>query len=155
MTDISHDFDFYFHHWRVSNRRLKKRLQGSDDWEEFEATLRCRPALGGLGNTDELIAADGTPMGMTIRCFDREKQQWSIYWIAYRKGTMEPPVHGTFSDGTGIFEGDDVWEGTPIRVRFIWSETNTPTPRWEQAFSTDGGKTWEVNWISTYEKIED
>ena len=28
-------------------------------------------------------------------------------------------------------------------------------PRFEQAFSADGGKTWETNWINTYARIDE
>jgi hypothetical protein len=153
-TDVAHDFDFFFHRWIVHSRRLTKRLQNSNEWEEFDSTLECVPVLGGLGNTDQLIAADGTPIGMSLRFFNRETQVWSIYWVSFKDGIMQPPVYGTFTNGTGIFEGDDMWEGTPIRVRFTWSGTNTDTLGWEQAFSTDNGKTWETNWISTYDRVD-
>jgi hypothetical protein len=154
-TDVSHDFDFFFHRWIVHNHKLTRRLQGSNEWIDFDATQRCVPALGGLGNTDQLIAEDGTPIGMSLRFFDREKQQWSIYWVSFSDGLMQPPVHGTFTNGVGIFEGDDVWEGTPVRVRFVWSDIHTPMPKWEQYFSPDNGKTWEKNWVMTFELLED
>jgi hypothetical protein len=59
-------------------------------------------------------------------------------------------VLGSFDGDTGIFEGEDTFEGRPIRVRFVWSGVDTATPRWEQAFSADGGKTWETNWIMEF-----
>jgi hypothetical protein len=73
---------------------------------------------------------------------------WSIYWADSRHtGLLEPPVVGSFASGVGVFEGDDTFNGQPIRVRYTWSRTDTETPRWEQAFSPDEGKTWETNWI--------
>jgi hypothetical protein len=146
-TDVSHDFDFLVGHWHVDNRRLVKRLQGSDEWESFEATLRGAPLLDGAGNTDELIAADGTMIGMAVRFFNPETQQWSDYWVNKRDGILQPPVFGAFVDGVGTFEGRDVFAGTPIRVRYIWSEITPTSVRWEQAFSADDGKTWETNWV--------
>ena len=146
--DASRDFDFWMGSWKVHNRRLHERLKGSTTWEEFEATVTARPLLGGVGNQDEYRTDfAGGFTGMSFRFFDPSTRQWSIYWADSRNGTLEPPVIGAFSGDVGVFEGADAFEGRPIRVRFTWSRVTTPTPRWEQAFSADGGKTWETNWI--------
>jgi hypothetical protein len=93
---------------------------------------------------------------MSLRFFDPKTRRWSIYWAdSRRSGLLDPPVIGGFEGGVGIFEGDDTFEGTPIRVRFTWSRTDTPSPRWEQAFSADGGKTWETNWIADFTRVGD
>jgi hypothetical protein len=151
------DFDFWMGDWKVRNRRLKARLAGSDEWEEFEATSVARPILGGLGNEDVFLTDhDGGFIGMSFRFFDAEKRRWSIYWAdSRRSGELDPPVFGTFSGDRGIFHGKDVFEGRPILVRFIWSGITTPTPRWEQAFSDDGGATWETNWIMEFSPSDD
>jgi len=146
------DFDFFIGRWTVHNRRLTERLAGSDEWEEFEATSVAHPILGGLGNEDEFRTRHaGGFIGMSFRFFDPAKRRWSIYWADSRRpGELDPPVFGTFTGDVGLFEGEDVFEGRPILVRFIWSGTRTRTPRWEQAFSTDGGETWETNWIMDF-----
>jgi hypothetical protein len=146
------DFDFWMGRWKVRNRRLKARLEGSEEWEEFDATSVARPILGGLGNEDEFRTDhDGGFIGMSFRFFDPEKRRWSIYWAdSRRSGELDPPVFGTFSGDIGVFEGEDEFEGRPIRVRFIWSGTRTRTPRWEQAFSADDGETWETNWVMDF-----
>jgi hypothetical protein len=150
-----HDFDFFYGSWRVHNRRLKVRLGGSDDWETFEAiTPRCAPVLGGLGNTDELHLENGDRIGMSLRFFNLQTQQWSIYWVSARDGILQPPVVGSFSDGVGIFEGPDVYDGKPILMRFTWSDITPSSARWQQAFSPDSGQTWETNWIMTFTRIE-
>ena len=88
---------------------------------------------------------------MSFRFFDPETRRWSIYWAdSRRRGVLDPPVFGGFSGDVGVFEGDDTFEGRPILVRFTWSGVDTPTPRWEQAFSDDGGTTWETNWIMDF-----
>jgi hypothetical protein len=147
--DSARDFDFLYGRWRVHNERLTQRLVGSTEWQQFEAIAECRPILGGLGNIDEYVTDEfGATLfiGMALRLFDRQRRQWSIYWASNRNGGLEPPVVGAFVDGVGRFEGDDVHDGTPVRVRFIWSEVASEQPRWEQAFSTDGGNHWETNW---------
>jgi hypothetical protein len=146
------DFDFWMGGWNVRNRRLRHRLAGSDEWEEFDATVSARPLLDGLANEDEFRTDHGGGfVGMSFRFFDPERRRWSIYWAdSRRSGVLDPPVFGGFSGDVGVFEGDDTHEGIPVRVRFTWSGVDTPTPRWEQAFSDDGGTTWETNWIMDF-----
>ena len=87
-----------------------------------------------------------------LRLLDRERDEWSLYWASSRTGQLAlPPVVGRFgADGRGVFLSDEVWEGTPIRCRYLWSEITESSARWEQAFSTDGGATWETNWIADF-----
>jgi hypothetical protein len=152
------DFDFWIGRWNVHNRRLRARLAGSDEWEEFEAMVAARPLLDGMGNEDEFRTDyDGGFIGMSFRFFDPDKRRWSIYWADSRRcGELDPPVFGSFTGDTGVFEGADTFEGRPILVRFIWSGVTTSTPRWEQAFSDDGGgETWETNWIMDFTRAHD
>jgi len=162
MTDVlqneatASDFDFWFGSWDVRNRWLRRRLAGSDDWEEFDATVVARPLLGGVGNEDEFRTDHaGGFIGMSFRFFDPERRRWSIYWADSRRpGELDPPVFGTFSGDVGVFEGEDVHKGHPILVRITWSGVTTPTPRWEQAFSDDGGRAWETNWVMDFTRGE-
>ena len=151
-----HDFDFLMGRWKVHNHRLRERLKGSHEWIEFEATAVARPLPSGFGNEDE-FHTDFWPgfIGMSFRFFDPRTKQWSIYWTDNRRGGMEPPVVGSFSGDVGIFEGPDTFEGRPILVRYTWSRVTTPSPRWEQAFSEDGGKTWETNWVNDFTRPAD
>jgi hypothetical protein len=148
------DFDFWLGEWKVRNRRLRERLCDSDEWDEFEGTVSARPILDGLGNEDELRTDfAGGLVGMSFRFYDPHTGRWAIYWADSRRpGLLDPPVVGTFDGDLGTFEGEDVLRGRPVLVRFTWSGVTTPTPRWEQAFSDDGGRTWETNWIMDFER---
>jgi hypothetical protein len=156
-VSTARDFDFLLGRWQVTNRRLRDRLSGSEQWEQFEASSVARPLLGGLGNEDEFRTDhDGGMIGMSFRFFDPVTKVWSIYWADSRRcGVLDPPVFGSFADGIGVFEGDDTLAGRPILVRFTWSRVQTATPRWEQAFSTDGGATWETNWVMDFRPAEE
>jgi hypothetical protein len=150
----STDFDFWMGRWNVRNRRLAERLVGSDEWDEFDSRVAARPLPGGLGNED-VFCSDyaGGFVAMSFRFFDPETGLWSIYSVDSRRpGLLGPSVVGSFSGDVGIFEGDGTWDGRPIRVRLTWSGVTTPTPRWEQAFSDDGGATWETNWIMGFRR---
>ena len=150
------DFDFYLGAWRVHHRRLKERLAGNDEWQEFEGTSTAWPILGGAGNIDDnvLELPAGTYRAISLRSFDPETGRWSIWWLDGRHpGRLDPPVVGGFEAGVGTFVCDDTLNGRPILVRFIWSGITATTCRWEQAFSPDGGRTWEVNWVMESTRI--
>jgi hypothetical protein len=151
------DFDFWIGRWRVRNERLKSRLTGSAEWETFDAVAEARQLPGDLGNIDHFVADAWRPgfVGMTVRLFDRAARRWSIHWADNTRGTFDPPVVGAFENGVGVFEGDDQHEGTPVRVRFLWTHETPQTARWEQAFSADGGATWETNWIMHMTRAEE
>ena len=86
--------------------------------------------------------------GVGLRAYDPATKSWAIWWLDSRAtDRLDVPVRGTFEGGVGTFLAKDSWEGTPVTVRFRWSDITARSARWEQAFSTDGGATWEVNWV--------
>jgi hypothetical protein len=141
------DFDFLVGTWDVANRCRRRRLAGGDDWEEFPGVARARTFFDGAGSFDEITFPTKGHSGATLRTFDVERQEWSIYWVSSRDGILTPPMIGRFHDGVGTFFGDDTYEGALVRCRFIWSNISDRTARWEQAYSTDGERTWETNWV--------
>jgi hypothetical protein len=142
MTDGRHDFDFLHGTWHVDNRMLRERLAGSDDWDEFTATSACAPAHGGLMNIDEFTRPGGRG-GLTVRTFNTDTAQWSIYWASVG-GDITTPVVGRFDGDLGEFFGPDDRLGTKILVRYQWRRDIV---QWNQAYSTDDGETWETNWV--------
>jgi hypothetical protein len=145
------DFDFLVGHWKVHHRKLKERLANNHEWIEFEGTLVNQPLMGGYANVDDTVfeVPGGTYRGVAPRSFDTKSQQWSIWWMDSRTplAPLDPPVRGRFDNGVGTFYADDTFNGRPVRIRFIWSKITTTSCHWEQAFSPDGGKTWETNWV--------
>jgi hypothetical protein len=154
--DHSRDFDFQIGSWKVHHNRLKVRLANCEDWESFTGTCRMSTTLGGAGNVDDNVLdfPGGTYRAVTLRSFDFISQTWAIWWLDSRSPhSLDVPVIGKFSDGIGRFYADDMFDNIPVRVRFIWSQTDTETPHWEQAMSTDGGNTWETNWTMSFERV--
>lgn len=143
-----HDWDWLAGRWNVQHRRLNSRLTGETQWTEFRGACAMVPTLNGFGNMGDnwLDLPSGAYRAMGIRAFNPETRQWSIWWLDERVQTIDPPVRGGFANGVGTFTGDDTLRGQPIIVRFRWTDIATPHPHWEQAFSPDGGATWEVNW---------
>ncbi len=152
-----HDWDFIYGSWRVRHRQLVDRLAGGDEWREFPGTSDFRPLMGGAANIDDntLDLPIDPYRAISIRSLDPATGLWSIWWLDGRRpGVLDAPVVGGFRDGVGRFEADDMLEGRPIRVRFLWTRLDTSSPRWEQAYSADGGQTWETNWEMEFERAE-
>ncbi|MBS0285599.1 MAG: DUF1579 domain-containing protein [Proteobacteria bacterium] len=152
--ETMHDFDFLIGNWDVRHRKLRKRLARDTRWDEFGGTMRARPLLAGHGNFDENVIdlPDGSYHACTLRLHDPATGRWTIHWIDGRDPKLDPPMTGSFAGGNGTFHGDDNFEGRPIRVRFLWTPPGDAGPRWEQAFSDDGGANWETNWIMDFVK---
>ncbi len=153
VRDGAHDFDFLFGAWSVRHRRLKKRLAGSDDWAEFGGESSTHPILGGSGNIeDNLIGLpEGAYRAVALRSYDAASGAWAIWWLDGRNAhALDVPVVGRFENGVGTFLADDIFEGRPIRVRFAWRRSGGDNCRWEQAFSTNAGESWETNWTMDF-----
>lgn len=106
--------------------------------------------MDGAGNLDQMSIPARGFTGMTLRLYDPAVGEWSIYWSDTKSFRLFPPTIGRFNEGRGEFFGDDVEGGVPVRVRFLW--TAGESPRWKQSFSTDGGRTWELNWVMRFER---
>jgi len=148
-----HDFDFLHGSWNVHNRYLQGRLRPSTEWIEFDAHSEVQPLLNGLGQLDRYSAMrDGHAIeGVTLRLFNPATGGWSLHWAdTVNPGVLLPPMVGRFTGDVGEFFGDEFVNGKKVLCRFCWTRTNPASPRWEQAFSDDGGKTWETNWIMTF-----
>jgi hypothetical protein len=155
-SDPPHDFDHFFGSWHVKHRRLKERLAGNNEWIDFDGTSEMQPVLGGFGNMDDSVFnfPPGAFGGVSLRVFDPAAKNWAIWWIDTRDPTkIDLPVVGSFKDGVGTFLADDTFKGRPIKVRLVWSRITRTSREWEQAFSPDGGKTWETNWTSSFTRV--
>ena len=152
--DGAEGFDFFIGDWTVRHQRLKRRLVGDSDWVVFGGRSTMRKILGGLGNLDENVIdlPGGAYEAITLRLFDPVDALWSIWWVDGRRPGLEPPVRGRFENGVGTFQGDDVHEGRPVLARFIWSDITAVSAHWEQALSTDGGASWETNWLMDFQR---
>lgn len=150
-----HDFDFQTGTWRVRHRRLTERLVGSAAWEEFDGTCTAWPILGGAGNVEDnvLDLPAGAYRAVALRTYDPGTDRWSIWWLDARSpGRLDPPVVGGFDGAVGTFIGEDTFDGRPILIRLRWSDITDRSARWDQAFSDDGGATWEVNWEMSFSR---
>jgi len=141
--------------WDVEHRRLKERLTGSSEWQNFPGKSNLWMAMDGLGTIDDNLIdlPDGRYRGAGIRAFDPDSQRWAIWWLDGRDPTdLGSPVIGAFAGDSGTFSGDDMLRGHPVKAQLRWNEIHSARPHWEQAFSPDGGKTWETNWAMNFSR---
>jgi len=154
--DGQHDFDFEFGSWQTHLKRLLRPLTGSNDWVEYEGLSVVRKVWDGRANLGELDVHNPTSriQGMSLRLYNPQSRQWSIYWSNSRDGSLGTAMVGQFKHGRGEFYDQEMFQGAAIYVRFIFSDITPTSFRLEQAFSADGGKTWEPNWIATFTKLK-
>ena len=153
VASAQHEFDFEVGTWNTHVRRLVRPLTGSTTWTEMKGTTVVRKVWNGKGVLVELTA-EGFE-GLSLRLYNPQTKQWSLHFANSRDGALAPPTIGQFRDGRGEFYAQETLNGRAILVRFIISEITPDSCRFEQAFSDDGGKTWEVNWIAVDTRIKD
>jgi hypothetical protein len=150
------DFDFEIGRWNTRLKRLTNPLSGQPArWTEYAGTTVVTKVWDGRANLVELEVkgAAGQIEGLSLRLFNPETRQWSLNFANARSGTLTTPTLGGFSNGRGEFYSTDTLDGRDILVRFVISDVTPDSVRFEQAFSADGGKTWEVNWIAVDTRV--
>jgi len=155
--DGQHDFDWDIGAWKVHMRRLLHPLTGSTTWVEYDGTDVVRKVWDGRANLGEVEIAG--PAGhlelLTLRLYNSQAHQWSINISNSATGTLSPPAIGEFKNGRGDFYDQETYNGRTILVRLGVSDITPNSCRFDQAFSADGGKTWEVNLIVTETLVKD
>jgi hypothetical protein len=152
-----HDFDFELGTWKIHLKRLLHPLTGSTTWVEFDGTTVTGRVWNGRAELEQ-FDADGQAghiEGLTLRLYNSKSHQWSLYWANSKDGVLGQPTIGEFKNGRGEFFDQEPFNGRAILVRYVWSDITGNSAHFEQSFSEDGGKTWEVNWITDQIRISD
>lgn len=156
QRDGQHDFDFEIGTWKTHLRRLLRPLTGSTAWVEYEGTTVVRKVWNGRANLVELEldGPAGHLEGLSLRLYNPESHQWSLNFSNSASGSLSQPSIGEFKNGRGEFFNQETLNGRAILVRFVISDVTPTSCRFEQSFSDDGGKTWEVNWIAVDTRVK-
>ena len=155
--DGQHDFDFEVGAWKTHLSRRLNPLTGSNTWVEYEGTSVVRKIWNGGANLVELDVEGpaGRIEGLSLRLYNPQSRQWSLNFANRKGGVLSPPTVGEFKEGRGEFFAQETLDGRAILVRFVISDITPSSCHFEQAFSEDGGKTWEVNWIANDTRVKD
>jgi hypothetical protein len=151
--DGQRDFDFLLGSWKIHLKRLVHGANGADEWVELDGTVDCRPALDGKAEVEEFNVESRDKKsrihGLALRFYDPKSHQWSIWWANAKDGAMyPPPVTGEFKNGRGEFYDQEVVDGRTVFTRYVWTAISSPSPHFEQSISTDGGKSWQLWWVT-------
>jgi hypothetical protein len=159
--DGRHDFDFSIGRWRTHITRRVHPLSGSSEWADYDGTSTVRALWDGRASLGETEAEGpaGHLQALSLRLYNPESHQWSLSYAGTGGTTSTPtalsvPTIGEFKDGRGEFYDTEAYKGREILVRNTWSNITPTSIRFEQAFSEDGGRTWETNWIAVDTRIE-
>ena len=152
QRDGSHDFDFLIGDWKAHVRRLPDRLNNSNVWDVYDGISNHHKLLDSNANFEQFEVTSTDKKlhikAQTLRLYNPATRQWSIYLVDLDSGTLDtPPVVGGFTDKRGEFFHQETLKGRTILVRYVWLDLSPQSARMEQSYSSDGGKTWEVNWI--------
>jgi hypothetical protein len=155
--DGQHDFDFALGTWKTQLSRLLRPLTGSTEWVKYEGTSVIRKVWGGRANLVELDVEgpSGHITGLSLRLYNPETHQWSLNYATLAGGTMGAPTIGSFEDGRGEFFDHEPYQGRTILVRNVFTGITRDAYRFEQSFSPDEGKTWELNWVAIDTRLAD
>jgi hypothetical protein len=151
VHDGQHDFDFELGAWKFRVRRLPNALSGGHRWVELDGTTKTCRLWNGRAQIEQMEVSGGGQSieGMTLRLYNPQTHQWSLYWATSKGGTIAgPPNIGEFKNGVGEFYADDIYEGRYVLIRYVWSRITPTTAHFEQSLSDDGGRTWVANWIT-------
>ena len=154
--DGQKDFDFEIGTWKTQLKRLQNPLSGSTTWVEYEGTTIVSKVWNGRANLVELDVkgSAGRIEALSLRLYNPTTKQWSLNFAGVNDGAVSVPTIGGFKNGRGEFYNQETYKGKSIFVRFVISDITPNSCRFEQAFSDDGGKTWEVNWIATDTRVK-
>ena len=155
--DGQHDFDFEIGTWKTQLRRLQRPLSGATNWVEYEGTTVVRKVLDGRANLVELKVSGpaGRLEGLSLRLYNPQSRQWSLNFANITDGQLTTPSIGEFKNGRGEFYNQDTYNGRAIFVRFVITKISDDQYRFEQSFSGDGAKTWELNWIAIDTRVNE
>jgi hypothetical protein len=154
--DGSKDFDPLLGKWRFHLKRLVKSPAGAKSWVDLEGTADCRKVWDGALIEHAIFDGGGLHIeGAVFRTYNPATGEWRLHWVNRKTGVMDPPQIGRFDGkGHGEFIAQDFQEGKTVLVKFAW-DVAREKPHFEQSYSDDGGKTWEVNWITDQTRVSD
>lgn len=152
--DGQHDFDFNLGTWKTHIHRVSHPPGAQPASVEITGTVTVRPIWGGRAQLEE-IEADGPQghwQGATLFLYNPKARQWTQTYFD-SANPVPSTTTGGFADGRGELYSQDIVDGKAILVRGTWSDIRPDSHRYEEAWSHDGGRTWETMFSAQLERI--
>jgi hypothetical protein len=149
------DFDFEIGTFKSHSTRLLNPLTGSTKWIETDGTTVVNRIWGGRANlADVHIEPPSGPIDfLALRWYSPTAGQWFLAFANAANGTLGVPMAGIFKNGRVDFYDAEPVDGKATLVHFAIWPTSENSGASEQAFSPDGGQTWEVNYKTQYTRV--
>ena len=146
--DGQHDFDYLLGSWKIHLKKMMHPLTGSTEWVEYDGTTVCRTVWDGRAELEEFSVYNREKNlhieGLALRLYNPQSHQWSQNFVNSSSGVLSTPLIGSFKDGRGELFSQDTLDGRSILVRGVWSDIAPTSHRYQESYSEDGGKTWEI-----------
>jgi hypothetical protein len=96
---------------------------------EYEGTARVRKVWDGRANLLELELSGQTGHleGLSLRLYNPQSRQWSVYFATSQDGALGTPMMGQFQNGRGEFFVESLFTVRPSM--FVLSSLTSPEPR--------------------------
>jgi hypothetical protein len=151
-----HDFDWQLGSWKIHMQRMLHPLSSAESWTTYDGRVDVSRIWNGRANVAEINTTG--PTGhlefLSLRLYNPQSHQWTLNFAHLGSGEVGSPMYGQFKEGRGVFYDVEPLEGRPIIARFVFDSVTASSGRDEQAFSADGGKTWEVNWVNLQTRVD-
>ena len=147
VRDGLHDVDFNLGKWHTSIRRYADPFSAPSHFASLEGTVTVRPVWNGKALLEE-IEADGPNghwQGLTLFLYNPQSGQWSQNYANAAQGHFEAAATIGEQRGRDIeLYSTDTAGGRAILVKGLWSEIEPDSHRYTEAYSDDGGRTWQT-----------
>jgi len=153
--DGRHDFDPLAGSWKGHTKYRAHPFGESDGWTESDGTEIFQKIWDGA----MLELSEGTsanvPVGLMLYTYNPQSEQWYVYFASRKDGKVGLPNVGEFRNGRGEFLVQDTLNGKSLLNRYVWSQIASSSPHFEESWSSDGGRTWELVRIVDLARVSD
>ena len=147
-TDITGQFDFWVGEWVCTGK--SRVAPGKDEWIDTKATNSITKTLG--GKVVEENFSMNSFIGQSHTVYDQARKIWRQTWVDNSGGYLV--FEGGMDDARLILiEVSKPTETAPnVRQRMVFSDFKGDSFTWEWEGSSDGGKSWNLNWVLNYKR---
>lgn len=139
--------DFWVGEWECTGR--SRTTPGKDEWTDTKATNSIKKILGGKV-VEENFLMDGFE-GKSVSAYDARNRMWRQTWVDNSGGYIA--LTGSFADGKMTLSqvmGPSAPAG--LQMRMVFSSITKDAFTWDWERTTDGGKSWELQWRLNYKR---
>lgn len=137
-------FDFWVGEWDLT-------WPGDKPNEVAHGTNSIKRIMDGCVVQENFSAGEsGHLRGTSVSMFDLNSGKWKQTWVDNEGGYLD--FVGEYKEGQMILQREAIRGGTKILQRMVFKNITANEMDWSWEASSDGGKTWQVNWPIHYKR---